>query len=196
MRTEIRQAQVIISTMESKYYKNKLTVKEQEKLEKAKEKLIKILNGFRSKIMGTKRHSNFDVFVFMHKESSLVYKDVNQIHQMIGPFLSRIYSTAIYDKIMSAPVPEDQEEEEKSWDGSEDSVEEDKLSKSFDLSQTSIRSAFYAKSNDEELINQNLGITAPVLNFNEPRGIKSTSVRKKLGDVQKASLLDQVKIAS
>lgn len=194
MRVEIRQAQLIISTMDSKYYKSKLTVKEQDKLEKAKEKINKILGGFRNKIMGTKSHSNFDVFVFMNKESSLVYRDVSLIHQMIGPFLSRIYSTAIYEKIMTSPVPED--EEEKSWEGSDNSVEDDKLSKSVELPDTSMRSAFYAKVNDEESINQTLGITTPVNHFNQPTDESIPSNRKRLGEMPMASLLDTIKANS
>lgn len=180
LRTDIRQAQLMISTMESKYYKNKLKAKELNSLEKAKEKIKKIVGDFKKRITGTKKHANFDVFAELEKESKVVSRDVNQIHAIIGPLLSRIYSSAIYEKIQNAPISNQEEESKSERASGTQPFREDKAVSSL-MPSDSIRSAFYNKLEDEDVQEKKQDLV----------GVKEVNPqRKKLADMPIATVLD------
>lgn len=186
---DVMQAQVMISTMESKYYKNKLNSKELDSLEKAKDKLKRILITFRKRVLGTKRHANFDVFAELDKEGKVLSRDVNQVHQIIGPLLSKIYSTAVFNKLSAAPIPEPKEEKKIKEEDKEDREEVIEISEA--ISEVDMRTAFYAKDL-QELIHS----------AGEPPREKALSIynlnpeRKRLVDMPETSLINTVKIKS
>lgn len=115
-RIEIRQVQLILSTMESTYFKNKFGGKEKN-ISKASLKIRKWMTNFTKKIMNTKKHANFDVFIEVHKETTNILKDIKKVHEMVGPNLAYIYAAQIFNKLSSLEpkdmCPEELEERER-----------------------------------------------------------------------------------
>lgn len=137
LQKDVYQAHILLSTVESKYFKDKLKAEVKTRLDKIKVQITRILEDFERRTLAIKRHSNFDVFTFVHRETTTIYKDVSTVQNMIGPFIANIYAAGIYEQIKNAPTMEEiakieaeeakaeGEEEEKTPKGEED--EEDEL---------------------------------------------------------------------
>jgi len=117
LKRDILEAQILMSTMRSKYFHGRLKGNEKSNLEKADIKIQKILKEFYTKVLNIKLHSNFDVFTFMRQQSSSIYKDINNVHKIVGPFLSRIYGTELLHKIMEVESEEKQKRFEEYEEG-------------------------------------------------------------------------------
>jgi hypothetical protein len=68
MKNEIREVQILISTMMSKYFDDRMAEKEKNQLQKMDIKMIRILEDFSQKIYDLKPHSDIDVLQFMDNQ--------------------------------------------------------------------------------------------------------------------------------
>lgn len=107
LQRDVYQAQILLSTVESKYFKDKLKAEVKARLDKVKVQIARILEDFERRTLAIKRHSNFDVFTFVHRETTTIYKDVSAVQNMVGPFIASIYSAGIYEQIKNAPTMEE-----------------------------------------------------------------------------------------
>jgi hypothetical protein len=121
LKFDVQKVQLLLSSMDSPYWGSKLSDKEKKGIEKASAKIRKFFDGFTKKIMGTKVHANFDVFIEITKQVNSIGKDIKMIHQMLGPLLAYVYSTSILDKMDVEELEQDDEEEEENEDTKEDS---------------------------------------------------------------------------
>ena len=123
LKHEIRKVQVLLSSIESSYYKTKFSEKDKKVIDNTSMKLQKWVERFPLKIWGLKTHSNFDVFIEMEKECKNIGNDIRKLHMIIGPLLAFIYSSSVLNQIDIQKQNNDYDDME----NTEESLEENKV---------------------------------------------------------------------
>jgi hypothetical protein len=96
------EAQLFISTMKSGFFYVKLNEEKRKQLKMKNRFFSKVFFEFQNKINGIDLNLNFDIFIMIRNGIYEVRKDLSEVHELIGPCLSQIYSHHILEKVISS----------------------------------------------------------------------------------------------